>query len=62
MSGGANRSVSDERQRARHPIDHRVSGEHRQRGDVSLHVVNISAHGFMVRGATQAVQVERRPR
>lgn len=24
-------------------------GEHRQRGDISLHIVNVSAHGFMVK-------------
>ena len=36
------------RRAARHPVDHPVIAEHRDHGDVSLHIVNISAHGFMV--------------
>lgn len=36
------------RRSTRHPVDYRVIGEHRQRGDIQLHIVNISAHGFMV--------------
>ncbi|MBW8783115.1 MAG: PilZ domain-containing protein [Novosphingobium sp.] len=51
MSGGAQLSVTDLRRSARHPVDHRVIGEHRQHGDVPLHIVNLSAHGFMVQGA-----------
>lgn len=35
------------RRSTRHPVDYRVIGEHRQRGDIQLHIVNISAHGFM---------------
>ena len=31
-------------------MDFPVIGEHRRFGDVHLHIVNISAHGFMVKG------------
>ncbi|HEX7711435.1 MAG TPA: PilZ domain-containing protein [Sphingomonadaceae bacterium] len=48
MSGGAQLSVPELRRAARHPVDHPVIAEHRDHGDVSLHIVNISAHGFMV--------------
>jgi hypothetical protein len=29
-------------------VDFPVIGEHRERGDLSLHIVNVSAHGFMI--------------
>ena len=45
---GAQLSVTDQRRATRHPVDFPVIGEHRARGDVPLHVCNISAHGFMV--------------
>ena len=48
MTAGANLSVTDMRRAARHPVDFPVIVEHRALGDVSLHVCNISAHGFMV--------------
>lgn len=48
MNGGAQLSVTDLRRVARHPVDHPVIAEHHQRGDIRLHVANISAHGFMV--------------
>lgn len=48
VAGGAQLSVPELRRAARHPVDFPVIAEHRDRGDVSLHVVNISAHGFMV--------------
>lgn len=51
MAGGAQLSVTDMRRANRHPVDHRVIGEHRRIGDVQMHIVNISAHGFMVQGA-----------
>jgi hypothetical protein len=47
MGAGAQLSVTDMRRSSRHPVDYRVMGEHRQRGDVQLHIVNLSAHGFM---------------
>ena len=50
MPGGAQLSVPDMRRSTRHPVDFPVIGEHRDRGDMKLHVTNISAHGFMVDG------------
>jgi hypothetical protein len=47
MGVGAQLSVTDLRRSTRHPVDFRVIGEHRQLGDVHLHIVNLSAHGFM---------------
>lgn len=51
MGVGAQLSVTDMRRATRHPVEYQVIGEHRQLGDVHLHVTNISAHGFM---ATEA--------
>lgn len=48
MAGGAQLSVTDLRRATRNPVDYPVIGEHRTRGDVKLHVSNISAHGFMI--------------
>lgn len=45
---GAQLSVTDLRRAARHPVDFPVIGEHRARGDLPLHVCNLSAHGFMI--------------
>ena len=50
MPVGAQLSVPDLRRSARHPVDFPVIGEHRDRGDMKLHISNISAHGFMVDG------------
>lgn len=50
MASGAQLTITDQRRAARHPVDYPVIGEHRRLGDVHLHVVNISAHGFMVDG------------
>ncbi|MFC3174423.1 PilZ domain-containing protein [Novosphingobium bradum] len=47
MGAGAQLSVTDLRRSTRHPVNFRVIGEHRQLGDVHLHIVNLSAHGFM---------------
>jgi len=47
MGAGAQLSVTDLRRSTRHPVDFRVIAEHRQLGDLHLHVVNLSAHGFM---------------
>ncbi|MBS0483008.1 MAG: PilZ domain-containing protein [Proteobacteria bacterium] len=59
MGVGAQLTVTDMRRAARHPIDHKVIGEHRRLGDVRLHIVNISAHGFMIGGATEMERGER---
>jgi hypothetical protein len=50
MGAGAQLSVTDLRRAMRHPVDQPVIGEHRQLGDVHLHIANISAHGFMATG------------
>jgi hypothetical protein len=47
------------RRAARHPIDHKVIGEHRRLGDVHMHIVNVSAHGFMVEGDLDLSRGER---
>ncbi len=59
MVAGAQLSVTDLRRAARHPVDFPVIGEHRQLGDVHLHIVNISAHGFMIEGSTGMSRGER---
>ena len=51
MTVGAQLSVTDLRRAARHPVDYPVIAEHHTRGDVKLHIANISAHGFMVDGS-----------
>ncbi|MCB2077060.1 MAG: PilZ domain-containing protein [Novosphingobium sp.] len=50
MGAGAQLSVTDMRRAVRHPVDYKVIGEHRQLGDVHLHITNISSHGFMANG------------
>ncbi|TCM22035.1 PilZ domain-containing protein [Novosphingobium sp. PhB165] len=50
MSAGAQLSVTDKRRAARHPVDHKLIAEHRQMGDVHLHIINLSAQGFMSKG------------
>lgn len=59
MPAGAQLSVTDLRRAARHPVDHRVIAEHRALGDVMMHVVNISANGFMVDGGVAMGRGER---
>lgn len=50
MTAGAQLTVTDKRRAARHPVDHTVIAEHRQLGDLPLHIVNVSAQGFMAQG------------
>lgn len=52
MAGGAQLSVTDMRRSTRHPVDYPVIAEHRVRGDIKLHICNVSAHGFMVDSIT----------
>jgi PilZ domain len=59
MGAGAQLTVTDMRRAARHPIDHKVIGEHRRLGDVHMHIVNVSAHGFMVEGELDLSRGER---
>lgn len=48
MGVGAQLSVTDLRRSTRHPVDFPVISEHRLRGDVKMHICNLSAHGFMI--------------
>ncbi|MGV2496295.1 PilZ domain-containing protein [Pelagerythrobacter aerophilus] len=59
MSAGANLSVTDMRRAARHPVDHPVIAEHQVRGDMPLHICNISSHGFMVDDAQDLARGDR---
>ncbi len=59
MGVGAQLTVTDMRRAARHPVEHKVIGEHRRLGDVHLHIINISAHGFMASGQTGIERGER---
>lgn len=51
MTAGANLSVPDLRRAARHPVNYPVIAEHRDDGDLNLHICNISANGFMIDNA-----------
>ena len=59
MGAGAQLTVTELRQAARHPVDYPVIAEHRRLGDVHLHITNISAQGFMVEGALELGRGER---
>jgi hypothetical protein len=59
MGVGAQLSVTDLRRATRHPVDHMVIGEHRLLGDLHLHIMNLSAHGFMVDGQVPLGKGER---
>ena len=48
MGMGAQLSVTDQRRMARHPVDYPVIAEHHRKGDLHMHVANISANGFMI--------------
>lgn len=51
VASGAQLSVTDLRRATRHPVDFSVLGEHRDLGDMPLHIANISAQGFMINQA-----------
>lgn len=59
MASGAQLTVTDLRRATRHPVDHKVIGEHRRLGDVHMHIVNLSAHGFMTEGELPLERGER---
>ncbi len=59
MGAGAQLSVTDQRRMARHPVDHPVIAEHFSRGDIRMHIANLSAHGFMVDDAHDLVRGDR---
>lgn len=56
---GAQLSVPELRRAARHPVDYPVIAEHRDYGDLELHIANISANGFMVDNAERLERGER---
>ena len=56
---GAQLSVTEMRGATRHPVDLKVMGEHRRLGDVQLHIVNLSANGFMANGTSVLDRGER---
>lgn len=59
MTVGAQLSVTDLRRAARHPVDFTAICEHREKGDVKLHVSNLSAHGFMITDAPELARGDR---
>ena len=59
MASGAQLSVTEMRQAARHPIEYQAIGEHRRLGDIHLTITNVSAQGFMTSGALELGRGER---
>ncbi|PEQ11200.1 pilus assembly protein PilZ [Novosphingobium sp. PC22D] len=59
MVAGAQLTVTDKRRAARHPVDFKAIAEHRTLGDVHLHIVNVSAQGFMAQGGEALERGER---
>ena len=59
MSAGAQLSITDSRRGMRHPVDYKVIAEHRRLGDVHLHIINVSAQGFMAQGVAELGRGER---
>ena len=59
MNAAAQLTVTDKRRAMRHPVDHQVIAEHRQLGDVHLHITNVSAQGFMATGPIELGRGER---
>ncbi len=51
--------VPDLRGSHRHRVDHRFLAEHRRRGDIELHVTNLSVQGFMTASETGLSRGER---
>ena len=48
MANGAQLSVTDLRRASRHPVNFPTIAEHRDVGDMKMHICNMSAHGFMI--------------
>ena len=48
MAQAAPTSDMDLRRAARHRADHKVLAESKPHGDQTIHIVNVSAHGFMI--------------
>lgn len=48
MAQAAPNTDMDLRRAARHRADHKVIAESKVHGDQTIHIVNVSAHGFMI--------------
>lgn len=48
MKAGTHLSVTDLRHAVRHPVDCPLVATHRDRGDLAIHIANLSQHGFMI--------------
>lgn len=48
MAQAVSNSDMDLRRAARHRADHKVIAESKLHGDQHIHIVNVSAHGFMI--------------
>lgn len=48
MAQALQNSDMDLRRAARHRANHKVIAESRRHGDKTIHIVNVSAHGFMI--------------
>lgn len=59
MGSGAQLSVTDQRRISRHPVDHPVIAEHHDKGDMRMHIANLSANGFMIDDAQDLSRGER---
>ncbi|MBS0254722.1 MAG: PilZ domain-containing protein [Proteobacteria bacterium] len=59
MASGAQLSVTEMRQAARHPVEYKAIAEHRRLGDIHLTITNVSAQGFMTSGALELGRGER---
>ena len=59
MRPKARLTVTDVRRGARHPVDYPATAEHQRLGEVVLHVVNVSAQGFMIQGEVALERGER---
>jgi len=59
MTNGAKLAVIEQRRATRYAIDHVTIAEHRHLGDIKVHIVNISANGFMTEGEMPLAKGER---
>lgn len=59
MAGAAQLSIHDSRRSSRYPVNRHFLGEHRQRGDIELHLANISTYGFLTATTTGLSRGER---
>ena len=51
--------VTDRRGAMRHPVDYPTSGDHSARGEIGLHLCNVSPQGFMIEPACGLTRGER---